>query len=421
MPVDRYLRALMSLLELVVAGGWETWIIPLVSAFVGWWTNAVAVKMMFAPKEFVGIKPYLGWQGIVPAAAMGLASKASKLILGQVMTVRDLFAGFDAERMTKQLGPALDRWTDDILADTVTKLAPELWASMAEPARASVRAMLRSEIELTARDMLAEVHQDVDKIFDLRQVMMTNVAENRDVVSDIFLTVGKPEFRFIELSGLYFGLPLGVLQMLLWAAFPIWWTLPVAGFLVGYATNWFALKLIFHPQRPSKVGPFTVQGLFHKRQREVARAYANTIAERVLNPESVVKTITSGEHGALLFGIVRKHVTRLLDKYEKGPFGAMISGERAPQLRDALFVRMESEIGKPGGFLYQFVERAMDIKGELFARMDKLDPANFEGVLRPAFQQDEWKLIVVGGVLGLAAGFVQLVTCFSQVWSAVSF
>src|SRR4051812_44000347 len=144
----------MSFFDRMAAGGLETWSIPLVSAFVGWWTNAVAVRMMFEPKKFVGIKPYLGWQGIVPAAAMSLASKAVTLILGRLFTVRDLFAGFDSRKMAIELGPALDRWTDEILNETVAKQAPAMWAQMHESARASVRGLLRSEIEQTAVDIL---------------------------------------------------------------------------------------------------------------------------------------------------------------------------------------------------------------------------------------------------------------------------
>ena len=45
-------------------------LIPLISAIVGWFTNVVAIKMMFHPVEFVGIPPYLGWQGVIPANAL---------------------------------------------------------------------------------------------------------------------------------------------------------------------------------------------------------------------------------------------------------------------------------------------------------------------------------------------------------------
>ena len=37
----------------------------------------------------------------------------------------------------------------------------------------------------------------------------------------------------------------------------------------------------------------------------------------------------------------------------------------------------------------------------------------FEGVLRPAYQGDEWKLIVTGAILGMAAGFFQIYFVFS--------
>jgi len=412
----------MNLFELVVAGGWQTWIIPLVSGFVGWWTNAVAVKMMFEPTEFRGIKPYLGWQGIVPASAMKLASRSADLILGHLLNVKDLFADFDPKRVVKDLGPALDQMTDDTLRDVIGKHAPSVWANMAPQAQQVVRGMLRSEIELATTEILSDFHDNLEKIIDLKKVVMTEVARDRRLISTMFRSVGEKEFKFIKVSGLYFGVPFGMLQMLQWVALPIWWTLPVAGFAVGYATNWIALKLVFEPQQPIKVGPFTLHGLFHKRQHEVAELYASNISTKVMNPANIVRTITSGEHGQILFGIVKKHMGALLDKYEKNPMAAMLfPADKREALRAEMFARLEAELPKSGGFLEQFAARTMDIQGELMARMKKLDPTSFEGVLRPAFQQDEWKLIVVGGALGLAAGFVQLVTCFAQVWKDVSF
>jgi len=45
------------------------------------------------------------------------------------------------------------------------------------------------------------------------------------------------------------------------------WVLPVTGFLVGYLTNWIALKMIFQPVEPvSLLGCYTCHGLFLKRQ-----------------------------------------------------------------------------------------------------------------------------------------------------------
>ena len=62
----------------------------------------------------------------------------------------------------------------------------------------------------------------------------------------------------------------------------------------------------------------------------------------------------------------------------------------------------------PMRYTYEYTEEAMGIEPLLRTRMQALTPAEFEGVQRPAYQQDEWKLITVGAVLGLVAGTLQL-------------
>jgi uncharacterized membrane protein YheB (UPF0754 family) len=72
-------------------------------------------------------------------------------------------------------------------------------------------------------------------------------------------------------SGFGFGFLLGLGQMAAWAAHPAAWTLPAAGALVGYVTNWIAIHMIFEPAEPIKVlGLIEVQGLFESRQVEVS-------------------------------------------------------------------------------------------------------------------------------------------------------
>lgn len=44
--------------------------------------------------------------------------------------------------------------------------------------------------------------------------------------------------------------------------------------------------------------------------------------------------------------------------------------------------------------------------------MQGLSPQEFEGVLHPVFEEDEWKLILVGAALGAAVGVFQLFVLF---------
>jgi len=66
--------------EIVVDVQQNWWLyasMPFVAAIIGYGTKIVAINMMFRPLEFFGIKPYLGWQGIVPRKAAVMAGIAS--------------------------------------------------------------------------------------------------------------------------------------------------------------------------------------------------------------------------------------------------------------------------------------------------------------------------------------------------------
>jgi hypothetical protein len=53
-------------------------------------------------------------------------------------------------------------------------------------------------------------------------------------------------------------------------------------------------------------------------------------------------------------------------------------------------------------------DRADAVAEELRHRMASLPPDEFQDLLRPCFQEDELKLVLIGGALGLAAGVAQL-------------
>ena len=52
--------------------------------------------------------------------------------------------------------------------------------------------------------------------------------------------------------------------------------------LVGYVTNWVALWMIYEPAEPRRFGPFRFQGLFIRRQPEVADVYARIVADEIV-------------------------------------------------------------------------------------------------------------------------------------------
>ncbi|MEZ4288293.1 MAG: DUF445 family protein [Polyangiales bacterium] len=399
---------------------WIVLLIPPISALVGWITNVAAIKMMFYPINYVGIRPF-GWQGIVPANALRLAKISNDLINTKLLSLEQLFESFDANMFSDKLGSVIDDITDQIVNDVANKHAKAMWDNAGDVMQGKVRAMVRAEVVDVCVKVAADMGNDITNILDLEKTVLDAIGKDRALMGRMFLEVGGKEFKFIEVSGLYFGFLFGVIQMFVWLIYPKWWILPLAGFIVGYATNWIAIKMIFRPQAPVKIGPFTIQGVFHKRQKEVAKAFADVVANDVLNADNIVASVNNSSGSVRMEQIVETRVGELIAKYEAHPMAAMlVPANQRVQLREEVLVQIKEEWPKPGGFFHTFAGTAVDLRGELDSRLSALDAEAYEGVLRPAFQQDEWKLIVAGAVLGLAAGIAQLVYLFGEVFEKLN-
>jgi hypothetical protein len=57
---------------------------------------------------------------------------------------------------------------------------------------------------------------------------------------------------------------------------------------------------------------------------------------------------------------------------------------------------------------FDYTEQALNLENTLREKMQALPPRKFAGFLHPIFQEDEWKLITVGAILGGLAGIAQL-------------
>ncbi|KPK52110.1 MAG: hypothetical protein AMJ63_10445 [Myxococcales bacterium SG8_38_1] len=401
---------------------WIVLLIPLISAMVGWFTNVVAIKMMFHPVEFFGIPPYLGWQGVIPANALRLAKVSNTLITDKLLSLRQLFdETFNADSFTGKLSVVIDEVTEQILDEVANKQAKAMWDNAGEFMQNEVRQRVRAEVVDVFHVIALDMADDIDGIMDIERTVLEAIDRHKALMGEMFYEVGQQEFKFIERSGLYFGFLFGIFQMIVWVLYPAPWILPAAGFGVGYLTNWIAIKLVFAPREPVKFGPITVQGLFHKRQPEVAEAFGRIVATRVLNADNLVRTVMEGDGVSRMNEIVEHRVGELIAKYEAHPMAKLLlPKEERPALRAEVLERIKTEWPKPGGFFHTFAGESVDLHGELERRMKALDRETYEGVLRPAFQQDEWKLIAAGAILGTAAGFLQLVYIFGDAMERLS-
>ncbi|WP_018694019.1 DUF445 domain-containing protein [Algicola sagamiensis] len=386
-------------------------LIPIISAFVGWLTNYLAVKMMFYPVRFVGIKPIFGWQGLIPAKAREMAEIETDLILNRLLSVEDIAKRIDAKQLTENIERRLNQVLKGIINTVMKDSAPQLWAMMPIQGKKAVYHRVEMDVPDVVNKMVQDFQDNVVEILNIKELVIEQLTKNPGLVNEIFIKSGEKEFPFIERSGFYFGFLFGIPTMVLWYFYQAWWLLPLGGLIVGYATNWIAIQIIFEPKRPKKLGPITIQGMFLKRQNEVSTIYSDIIEKKLINAENIVDTLLRGQGSDQLFEIIELHVNEAIDRYLNvtQPYVVLtIGSENYYTIKDNACKMLFEHAEKYLLYAYDYANDALNIGNDLRQKMQALEPEEFEGVLRPAYKQDEWKLIVVGAILGMCAGFMQL-------------
>jgi uncharacterized membrane protein YheB (UPF0754 family) len=224
------------------------------------------------------------------------------------------------------------------------------------------------------------------------------------------------EFDFIRRSGFYFGFLFGLVQMSIWFLYDGNWILPVFGFIVGWLTNYVALKIIFRPLNPYKCCHFfTIQGIFIKRQVTVSEVFARVICEEILDTKTIWDSILNGHYHRNFDALLRLHSIDLVSKLIGGLellFLAKMGKSKLEMMKDDVAGKICQKIPEIIPVSYDYITDAFQLQQTIYEKMKLLTPEEFENVLHPVFQEDEMTLIFLGGVLGMLVGVIQLFVVF---------
>ena len=394
---------------------WVYGLIPIISGWIGWITNILALRMTFYPIEFYGIPPYLGWQGIIPSKAGVMAGKAVDLITKNLMRIEDQFAYIDSHRVVEEMAPELERVSKKIIEEIMNTQAPSVWLRLPNTVKQQLYDIVKEDLPLTVEKLMIEINLNISEFFDLRAMVVSALVSDKELLNKIFLKCGEKEFKFIEKSGAFFGFLFGLIQMLVWYYFQPQWFLPMAGVAVGFVTNWLALKLIFKPQEPWRIGNFRIQGLFIKRQKEVSVEYAAIIAGQILTSPKIFDDIFFGSKSGAVSELIKKHIAKVVDMTtgSSKELIQLITGSKKYEIiKNIAYSSFMEDLRVIISRVFNYAEEALDLENTLREKMQDLPPWEFAGFLHPIFEEDEWKLITVGAILGGLAGLAQLYLLF---------
>ncbi|OGP14846.1 MAG: hypothetical protein A2052_08470 [Deltaproteobacteria bacterium GWA2_54_12] len=192
---------------------------------------------------------------------------------------------------------------------------------------------------------------------------------------------------------------------------------PVVGGVIGWITNYVAIKLLFRPHVPFRFLGIQVQGVIPKRRKEIARSMAKTIEKELLSSHDLAKALSGLEWEKEIEQTVEEAVEhRFSSKYLKLPLVGLVSDNLKGQIKLILTKEIISHLDRKKDKLAAKVKDSIDVQELLVNRIDKLDLKNFERLLTDFIARELKHLEYLGGVMGFLIGVFQSVFMLVSGW-----
>lgn len=195
---------------------WYNYIVPvLLSAFTGWITTWIAIKMLFHPRNPVNI---FGWkvQGIFPKNQQLIAQKLGQVVSKEFLSFAEIEAKVTSPDNLQKLKPEIEKHVDKFLREKLGELFPMLSMFIGEKTINQLKTAFLVELEnlfpILMKNYMGKLEQDLD----LEKIVTEKVAGfSSEKLEEILHQITKKEFQFLEVIGGIFGLLIGLLQVLL--------------------------------------------------------------------------------------------------------------------------------------------------------------------------------------------------------------
>lgn len=190
-------------------------LIPLISAFIGWITNWVAIKMLFHPREpkrFLGIT----FQGIFPKRQQQFAEKLGKLVSNEFLSFNDIEEKISSPENLKKIMPLIENHVDEFLRNRLSTEMPMISMFIGDKTIGKLKGAFMSEIESLFPAVMKQYAANLKTELDLEHIVITKVAGfSSDKLEEILYQIMAKEFRFVEIIGAVIGFLIGLLQILI--------------------------------------------------------------------------------------------------------------------------------------------------------------------------------------------------------------
>ena len=182
------------------------------------------------------------------------------------------------------------------------------------------------------------------------------------------------------------------------------------GTLIGWFTNYLAIKLLFRPYKEMNFFFFKIQGLIPKRRAEIGTGIANIIQNELISVKDVISNIDRVEFSKRLNDLIDDVLDKNLKKKvkEKFPLLQMFFSDKVAKdvgntIKDIVMENQE----KIFEIFSNYAEENIDFEIIISDKISNFSLDKLEEIITLLAKKELKHIEVIGAVLGVLIGAIQ--------------
>lgn len=186
--------------------------VPLISALIGWFTNFLAVKMIFRPRKrfvFAGI----AIQGLIPRRRGELADKIGETVEKELISHDDIHQAVNTEHFRGEILDSLMGTVERFIGEKLSG-NPLLAMFLNADATTAITTTIRAELSAKIPDVMENMFEKVEENLDLKAIVKKRIeAFEIERLEEIICSIAAKELKAIEILGGVLGFIIGLVQV----------------------------------------------------------------------------------------------------------------------------------------------------------------------------------------------------------------
>ena len=190
-----------------------------------------------------------------------------------------------------------------------------------------------------------------------------------------------------------------------------WIMLPTVGGAIGWATNWVAIKMLFHPRKPM----WGLHGLLPRRQNELAASVGDVVGKELVPTDELLKGLDGIDLTPHLGELLDQAITTKLEDIKRIPLiGSLVTAERIAGIRDSVLRQLAEKQPVLIARFKEVIKERIDIGKIAKEKLASFDLDRLERIVNhiasKEFRAIEWWGLVLGFIIGLfQAGLLEFI------------